>query len=145
MIIPQFGRVSLGPTGQEVVFTADPDSLEITQPKRHSVHRGIGGVVTIQDFARRIQDATVQLQGEILDDDVVRSLLTFYELQGVPLHYTDWVVNDFTVFFTDFGASPYQWRVQAPTGGPFGGASRYRLTLQVVSATKLWNQAYGGV
>lgn len=145
MRIEQFGRVSLGPTGQEVVFTADPTTLEITQPKRQSVHRGVGGVVTIQDFGRRIADATVRLEGEILDDEVVRSLLTFYELQGAKLHYTDWVVNDFTVFFSAFGPVPYPWRVQAPTGGTFGGASRYRLELQVISASMLWNQSYGGV
>lgn len=145
MVIPGFGRVSLGPTGSEVIFTADPTTLEITQPKRTSNHRGLGGVVTIQDFARRIKDATVRLEGDIMDDDVVRSLLGFYDLQGATLHYKDWVENDLTVFFEEFAPVSYPWRAQSPTGASFGGASRYRLTLRVVSAAKLWNQAYGGL
>lgn len=141
MIVPPFGRVFIGPTGAEVQFTADPETLEVPLPKRYSTHPGLGGIVTIQDFGLLMKDATVRLEGEFLDDEVVRSLLTLYQTRGKSYHYLDWEGNDFTVFITDFAPVPYPWKIRSPTGAEVGGASRYRMTLQVMTATQLWGQS----
>ena len=143
-VVPSFGRVFFGPTGEEVQFTADPDTLTIVSPKRHSTHAGVGGVVTIQDFGRRIKDATVRLEGEFIDDELVRTFQTMFDAPAAVYHYTDWAGNDFMVFFTEFEPTPHFYQVFPPTGGAPGGASKYRIGLRVMSAAKLWNQAYGG-
>jgi len=141
MIVPSFGRVFIGPTGAEVQFTADPETLEVPMPKRSSTHPGLGGIVTIQDFGVLMTDALVKVEGEFMDDDVVRALLDLYHARGQSYHYLDWAGNDFTVFITEFSPVPYPWRTTAPTGDELGSASRYRMTLQVMTATQLWGQS----
>jgi len=143
-IIPSTGRVYLGNVGSEIQFTADPDSLEIDLPKRMSIHQGLGGVVTIQDFGRFIRDAKVRLQGSIMDDDVVRSLLNLYNTKGATYHYLDWIVNDFTVFFESFELAPITNLQLRDLSGGIGYGSRYQMTLHVLAASKLWNQVYTG-
>jgi len=136
--IPAFGRLTIGPTGGETTFTTDPEPYEPYQwPKRHSVHPGLQGAATIQDFGVFAADRRLTLEGSFdqpMDDTVVKILDGYYRTRGATFVLDDWLGNKFTVFIAAF------------THRPHGrlAISAYRMELQVVSITNLFGSAYTG-
>lgn len=137
-ILGTFGRAALGPTGSQTTFNCDPEPYEPYQwPKRHSVHPGLQGAVTIQDFGVYAADRRLTLRGgfdQPMDDDVVKTMDGYYRSRGTKYRFTDWLGNDFTVFIASFTHTPH---------GRLA-ISSYQMELQVVSIQLLFGAAYTG-
>jgi len=128
------GTVFLGGTQ----FTTDP---QVYQPllwkKRATVHKGIQGAVTVQDFGTFAKDNRLYLasgNSGFLEKSVVDALHTKYRTKGATYTLTDWSGNSFTVFLVEFEAEPTFIRT----------LFRYSMTLQVLGITNLLGTAYTG-
>jgi hypothetical protein len=133
------GRVKLGPTGSEKTFLTDPAPYDPYKwPKRASVHQGLGGSVTIQDFGVFAKDLDLTLRGDFehsaMDLDMVTTIDGYYRSRGTLYHFTDWLGNDFTVFLSEFAHTPHS---QVPLHS-------YSLVLRVTTIAKLFNVVYAG-
>jgi hypothetical protein len=119
-----------------VQFTTDPKVYEPTFPKRVSVHAGLGGAVTVQDFGRYAKDGTLRLQssGQWLDQATVDAIDARADVKGATYPFKDWVGTEATVFITSFRA--------IPTYLP--DLYEYELELRVLGLTKRRGTAYGG-
>jgi len=128
------GTVYLGGTQ----FTTDPQTYEpLKWPKRATVHKGIQGAVTVQDFGTFAKDNMIHLgSGEsgFLEQSVVEALHTKYRTKGATYTLTDWAGNSFTVFIMGFEAEPTF----------IGTLFKYTMTLQVLGITNLLGTAYTG-
>lgn len=134
-LIPAFARVALGPTGAQTTFTTDPEPYEPYRwPKRVSVHRGLQGAITIQDFGVFAKDRQLQLSHDVMDDEVIKTLDGYFRTKGATFRFTDWLGNDFTVFILSF------------THVPHGrlAISSYELALHVLGITQLFGSPYTG-
>jgi hypothetical protein len=89
-----------------VTFDTDPQIYEpLNWPKRHSVHRGIGGVVTIQDFGTFKKDNTIRLVSGatgFMNQATVDSFHVKFRTKGATFTFTDWLDNEFAVFILRF-------------------------------------------
>lgn len=120
-----------------VTFTTDPRVYEpLRWPKRASVHRGLGGAVTVQDFGTWAKDDRLRLESgdQFLTTDVVRALHERYRRRGAVYPLQDWLGNAFTVYMLDF----------QPVEAQLGGAWRYTMELQVLGITELLGESYTG-
>jgi hypothetical protein len=119
-----------------VRFTTDPSVYEPTWPKRHSIHAGLGGGVTIQDFGVTAKDQVLRLQssGQYLDRATIDALDTRYRTRGAVYTFTDWVGTTATVFMTIFRVIPTR----------LPDLYEYELELRVVALSQLRGSAYGG-
>lgn len=138
-LIPPFGRVFLGPTGALVQFTTDPEPYSpYLWPKRFSVHPGIGGAVTIQDFGVFAKDRRVNLRGgdpnSWMDQEVVRAMDEFFRTKAGLFNFTDFLLNDFTVFIESFTHKPHPNLV----------ISEYEMVLHVLTINLLFGATYTG-
>lgn len=134
MVVTAVGTVFL----DGVQFTTDP---QVYQPfnweKRRSVHEGIGGAVTIQDFGIFAKDNTVRLasgaQG-FMEQTVVETLHTKFRTKAAVFTLTDWVDNEFTVFIINF----------APVPTFLGSLFVYQMELRVLGIAKLFGTVFVG-
>ena len=136
MSIGPFGRISLGPTGAMVVFTADPtDYSPWNWQKRVSVHQTIGGGITIQDFGTKMKDQVVEIKGaleQFMENSVVASVHAMFRTKGAVYRLLDWLGNDFTVYIEEF----------QPVPNPQLPGSTYTLRLRIMGITTLFGVAY---
>jgi len=128
------GTVYLGGTQ----FTTDPQVYQPLQwKKRATVHKGIQGAVTVQDFGTFAKDNRLTLASGpsgFLEKSVVEDLHAKYRTKGATYSLTDWFGNSFTVFIVDFDPEPARART----------LFRYTMTLQVLGITTLLGTAYTG-
>lgn len=100
------GQVSL----EGVQFSTDPQIYEpLNWDKRHSVHPGISGSLTIQDFGMIQKDNTLRLASGTagyLDHTTVKALHVLYRTKGVTHTLSDWIGNEFEVFILSFAPVP---------------------------------------
>lgn len=137
-----FGAVVLGGT----TFSTDPEPYEpLNWTKRHSVHMGIGGALTIQDFGMTMKDNTLKLgsgRERFLEESIMLALLTKYQTKGATYTLTDWLQNSFTVFIKDFKPVPFK------KGGDTNGATislwMYTMDLHVLSISQICGVTYTG-
>lgn len=134
MVVPALGIVTL----DGIQFTTDPQVYEPTNwDKRHSIHKGLGGAVTIQDFGTFQKDNTVRLasgSSGYLEESVVISLHTRFRTKGATFILTDWRDNEFTVFIRSF----------KPVPTFFASLYTYTMELQVTVITKLFGVTFTG-
>jgi len=137
-----FGGIFLG----GVQFSTDPEPYEpLKWLKRHSVHMGIGGTVTIQDFGLFMKDNMLHLgsgRERFLEESIMLSLYGFYRTPGGVFSLTDWLNNSFTVFIKDFYVDPWL-KGQGPTGTTIS-LYTYTMDLQVISIINLIGVPYTG-
>lgn len=121
-----------------VQFTTDPQVYQPLQwKKRATVHKGIQGAVTVQDFGTFAKDNILYLASGpsgFMEKSVVATLHTKYRTKGATYSLTDWFGNSFTVFIEDFDPEPARMRT----------LFRYTMTLQVLGITTLLGTAYTG-
>lgn len=102
MTITTFGKVFLG----GVQFDTDPQVYEpLNWPKRHSIFQGINGSVTIQDFGHFAKDNMLRLSSGstgYLNQATVKALHDRFRTKASVFTLTDWMDNEFTVFFISF-------------------------------------------
>ena len=138
MSIGPFGRLSLGPTGSMVQFTADPTNYSPwAWKKRMSFHPNVGGGITIQDFGMTMKDQIIEIRGDkeqLLENSVVASIHALARAKGVVYRMTDWLGNDFTVFIEEFTPMP-DYRLPGST---------YTLKVRILGVTQLFGSAYTG-
>jgi len=136
--IGPFGRVGLGPTGTEIVFTADPSRYDPWDwKKRMSKHQTIGGGVTIQDFGVTMKDATIEIEGQLeqfMENVVAGELHALLRVKGAVYHLYDWLGNSFTVFIEEFHPVPNR---NLP-------GSTYSIRVKVMACATLFGSAYTG-
>ena len=89
------GRVSLN----SIVFLTDPGTYRpLEWEKRHSIHHGIGGSVTIQDFGMYARDNRVILQSNgdqhVLDVVAARTFHDMLRDRGMTYVFEDWIGNN---------------------------------------------------
>ncbi len=136
MSIGPFGRVSIGPTGTQVQLTADPSSYSPwAWKKRHSVHMGIGGSLTVQDFGITMKDQVIEIRGELeqfMENSVVASVFALFRVKGAVYLLTDWLDNEFTVYIEEFGPVPNR----------HVSGSTYLLKCRILGCAKLFGSAY---
>ncbi len=136
MSIGPFGRVSLGPTGSQIQFTADPSSYSPwVWKKRQSVHMGIDGSVTVQDFGMTMKDQVIEIKGELqqfMENSVVAQVFGLFKAKGAVYKLTDWLDNEFTVYIEDFDPVPNR---HVP-------GSTYTLKCRILGCAKLFGSAY---
>jgi hypothetical protein len=128
-----------------VQFTTDPQDYDPVQwEKRHSVHKGLQGAVTVQDFGTFKKDNTVRLgsgASGFLSQSVVSSFHTKFRTKGATYSFTDWLGNSFTVFIKSFVPVP-TFLPDDPDGT--GCLYTYSMELQVLNITDLFGVAYTG-
>ena len=119
-----------------VRFTTDPKVYEPEWPKRYSVHAGLGGALTIQDFGRYAKDMVLRLQssGQWLDKATVNAIDARAGTKGAAYTFQDWVGTVASVFITSF----------KPTPTHVPDLYEYELELHVLTLTALRGSAYGG-
>ncbi len=119
-------------------FTTDPQTYApLTWRKRQSVHPGLDGAMTIQDFGVHAKDNTVRLasgSAGYLERSLVVSLHALYRTKGATYTLTDWAGNEFTVFIRDFQADPTF----------IGTLWTYTMELHVLAIAKLFGVTYSG-
>lgn len=134
MTVPAIGTVFLG----GIKFTTDPQIYNpMVWEKRHRVHKGLEGAVTIQDFGTFQKDNTVRLgsgTAGYLEESVVDSLHGAYRTRGAVFTLTDWRDNEFTVFITRF----------EPVPTFIGSLYTYDMELQVTAIAKLFGVVFTG-
>jgi len=130
-----------------VQFSTDPEPYKPLQwAKRYSVHMGIGGAVTYQDFGIFAKDNMLHLASgatRFLEESVMLALHSRYRTKGVAFSFSDWLNNGFTVFIKDFYVDPWMKGI-SPSGGTIS-LYTYTMDLQVVSMTQFVGQAYTGL
>jgi hypothetical protein len=134
MAVTAIGKVYLG----GVQFTTDPqDYRPFTWPKRASIHPGVQGAFTIQDFGLWKKDNLVVLGSGgagYMEELVVKSLHTKYQTRGATYTLTDWMGNEYTCWIEDFQPVPtFQ-----------GTLYTYTMQLRVLNIVKLWGATYSG-
>jgi hypothetical protein len=121
-----FGQVTLG----GVRFHTDPNQYSpLTWPRRYSVHQGIGGSVTIQDFGVSPQDVRLLLRSGPqwkLDRQTVAELHRLARASNPTYTFTDWLDNEFSVFFGRFDPRPSD-----------SGTFTFEMELHVMSVSRL--------
>lgn len=120
-----------------ITFTTDPRVYEPRNwPKRVSVHRGLNGSVTVQDFGLFAKDNRIRIESgdQYLSTAVVDALQARYQTPGATYTLTDWLGNEFTVFILDF----------RPVEAQLGGAWRYSMDLVVLGIAQLNGVPYTG-
>lgn len=130
--------VSANPSPSPVTFTTDPDKYTRTWKKRMSVHQGIEGTVTTQDFGRVARDCQLDLEwgrGQILTKAVVRAVKTWEGVRESLYRFQDWEGNDFTVEILSFQEEAIFPSVDLYTA---------RLSLQVVEMAVYLGDVYTG-
>jgi len=134
MPLTAIGTVYLG--GTQV--TTDPQVYQPLQwKKRATVHKGIQGAVTVQDFGTFAKDNMLHLgSGEagFLEKSVVEALHTKYRTKGATYTLTDWAGNSFTVFIVEFESEPTF----------IGSLFKYSMTCVVLGITTLLGTTYTG-
>ena len=119
-------------------FTTDPAVYEpLNWPKRFSVHEGLEGSVTIQDFGVTMKDNVVRLQSgdrQYMEQSLAEALHTRFRTKGVTYTLTDWVGNQLTVFILSFTPKPTF----------IGTLWTYSMELRVLGITKLFGATYTG-
>jgi hypothetical protein len=134
MTVEARGTVYLG--GER--FTTDPQVYEPLQwPKRATVHPGLQGALTVQDFGTYAKDNSIHLasgSSGYMEQSVVAAIHTKYRIPGASYTLTDWMGNEFTVFILEFTATPTF----------IGTLCTYSITLQVLGITKLFGSSYTG-
>lgn len=137
-IIGLFGRIALGPTGSQYVFTCDPEDYRPWQwKKRMTVIEGVGGSVTIQDFGIYAKDLEVEINGpqdQLMERSLVALIHALFRVKGAVYRLTDWLGNDFTVFMTDF----------TPVADARLPGYSYTMKLHVLGIVSLFGQPYTG-
>lgn len=120
-----------------VRFTTDPETYEpLTWEKRYSIHQGIGGRVTIQDFGVYAKDCKIIMasgNARFLDELSVIAFHTKWRTRGATFELRDWMANNFTVFLMTFPPINFKPNMY-----------RYKLEAQVVAINTLWNTTYTG-
>src|SRR4030095_10214486 len=116
-----------------VQFTTDPLVYSRNWIKRTSTHVTIGGV-TIQDFGLKAKDNVLQLESgtNYMTGDVVNAMDAKYAALGLAYAFKDWNGTEATVFITEF----------TPVDTFYFDLYEYRMTLRVVTLTKLRGVAY---
>jgi hypothetical protein len=116
-----------------VQFTTDPLVYTRNWVKRTSAHVTIGGV-TIQDFGLKAKDNVLQLEsgGNYMAEDVVNLIDAKYAALGLTYPFVDFNGTEATVFITEF----------TPVDTFYRQLYEYRMTLRVVTLTKLRGVAY---
>lgn len=133
MAISARGTVYLG----GVRFTCDPAVYERQWPKRVSVHEGLQGAVTVQDFGRFAKDMVLRLESgeqQLMERTTVAALDAMAGTRGATYTLTDWTGLECTVHIQAFEADPTF----------LGTLHRYRLSLRVLSIAKLYGATYTG-
>lgn len=129
-----------------VQFSTDPEPYEpMNWEKRYSVHKGIGGKSTIQDFGTFMSDNTLRLGSggsRFLEEAAVIALHTRYRVRGASYVFTDWLVNNFIVFITAF--APVPWKRGADEVGGTVSFYTYTMELQVIQINALLGVTYTG-
>ncbi len=119
-------------------FTTDPQVYKPTVwAKRHSVHPGLEGALTIQDFGTFAKDNTLQLGSGgagYIEKSLVDALHALYRARGATYTLTDWAGNEFTVFIRNFQADPTF----------IGTLWTYTMELHVLAIAKLFGVTYSG-
>jgi hypothetical protein len=117
-------------------FTTDPKVYEASWPKRHSIHEGLAGSVTIQDFGVRAKDLAFRLgsDGQYLDLALVDQLDARFRTLGATYVFKDWRETEATVFITRF----------APRETFLPDLYEYEMELRALALTKLRGVAYSG-
>jgi hypothetical protein len=135
LLIPSFGRIYLGPDGDEKQLTTDPEPYEPYKwAKRHSIHQILNGGTIIQDFGVWSGDRILTLKHESLDNELVKAIDGYYRTRGQVFHLTDWLGNDFDVFIQDFSHVPDLHLAK----------SQYQLEARVITINKAWGATYSG-
>jgi hypothetical protein len=138
MSIGPYGRVSIGPTGAQIQLTADPSNYSPwVWRKRQSIHPGVGGSLTVQDFGITLKDQTVEIKGELeqfMENSVVASVFALFKVKGAVYKLTDWLDNEFTVYIEEFQPVPNR---NVP-------GSTYTIKCRILGCAKLFGSAYTG-
>jgi hypothetical protein len=120
-----------------VRFSTNPETYEpLNWKKRWSKHPTIGGNVTIQDFGVFMKDDVFKLasgRGQFLDQATFLALHALWRTKGVNFTFTDWLVNNLTVFISDF--IPVVFKTDLYT---------YTMQLEIVAINTLWGSVYTG-
>jgi len=121
----------------DVQLTTDPQVYQpLRWPKRVSVHQGIGGSVTIQDFGTYPADGKITIgsgSGGFLEQGVVDDLVGMKNARGATYTLEDWLGNEFEVFILSFDPEPTF----------IGSLWRYTMELQIVEIITLLGTSYG--
>ena len=103
-----FSEVALG----DVLFRVDHrEYAPLTWPRRHSVHPVIGGGVTIQDFGVHPKDVKLVLTSgyqQPMATSTVARLHELFRARNSQYTFSDWLDNEFTVFFARFDPRPLE-------------------------------------
>lgn len=121
------GTVYLG----GVRFTCDPAIYERQWPKRLSIHEGLQGAVTIQDFGRSAKDMTLRLESgeqQLMEKTTVAALDALAGTRGAVYTLTDWNGTEVSACIVSFDADPTF----------VGTLHRYRMLLRVTGITTLY-------
>lgn len=133
MTVTAIGQVFL----DGIQFTTDPRTYEPVWPKRQSIHGGLQGAVTVQDFGVFAKDQRLRLEsgGQWLTRTVVDALDARFQTRGAAYPFKDWVGTEATVFIVAFDP------IDARLGGDL---YEYRMELRVLALTKVRGVAYVG-
>ncbi len=130
-----------------VRFNTDPEPYEpLNWQKRRSKHPAIGLKLTIQDFGTTKKDNTLRLgssANRFLEESVVAALHSRWRTRGVMYGFTDWLSNEFQVFFDSFLPVPVKKGRDASTGATVSLYS-YTAELHVLNIVTLFGTPYTG-
>jgi hypothetical protein len=102
MTLVKTGGVSIN----GIQFSTDPDPYEhLIWPKRHSVHKTIGGGQIIQDFGMFATDNSMKLGSgnqNYMDGVTMQAIDAIYRTRGITYTLLDYLGNNFEVFITSF-------------------------------------------
>lgn len=143
-MIPTIGKVFLGTkvsgaflaTAQ---FTTDP-KIQRNWPQRQSVHRGVQGTVTVQDFGKFAKDMVLMLESETnwINTSFKNYVDGLMAVRGAVYDYKDYMGTEAVVKIISFEAKPTFIRDGVLV------LYEYSMELQVLALIKLDGVAYGG-
>jgi hypothetical protein len=135
-----------GITLDGVQFNTDPAVYQpLEWDKRAQVQKGVGGVVTIQDFGAYAADNVLRMQSgdsRPMEESVVASLHAKYRTKSATYTLTDWIGNTFTVFILKFSVEPI--RKGRDSIGNIVSLYKYQMECQVLAIVNLFGSGYGG-
>lgn len=138
MTIGAWGRIGIGPTGAEIVFTADPTTYKPWGwKKRMSKHPTIGGGITIQDFGVTMKDTVIEIDAQLeqfMENSVAADVHALFRAKGAVYHLYDWLGNSFTVFMDEFTPVPHMQLI----------GSTYSMKLTILGVNTLFGETYTG-
>jgi hypothetical protein len=116
-----------------VTFDFDPATTRRQRPLLGSVHVGLGGAVTVQDFGRQIEGTSIELESgtQYMTRETVAAIDALLADQGQTYQFLDWEGNRFEVWIEEWEPSP-----------AFADLYTYRLRLRVLDVTLLHGTAY---